>query len=254
MKKSLLRPAVFAAALKYSVPVLLGYLAIGIAFGLLLTDGGYPWWLALVMGVVMYAGAGQFIALGLFAAGTSLWEAVLVQLLVNARHLAYGISMLKRFKKAGWYKYYLIFTLSDETFALLSSLPDPADSPAADGIKPAGGGPFPGGEHQGEFMFYVSLLDQLYWLAGSVIGAAAGSLIPFNIEGVGFALTALFVVLMIEQMLRVKRPEVYIISALTAVFAVLFLPARLSLLSAIALALGLTPLWGKLIPRSGGGA
>ncbi|MDR2257721.1 MAG: AzlC family ABC transporter permease, partial [Treponema sp.] len=94
MKKGFAHPAVFTAALKYSVPVLLGYLAIGIAFGLLLADAGYPWWLALAMGVVMYTGAGQYIAVGLFASGTALWEAVLIQLVVNARHMAYGISML----------------------------------------------------------------------------------------------------------------------------------------------------------------
>jgi 4-azaleucine resistance transporter AzlC len=239
MKKSLPHPAVFTAALKYSVPVLLGYLAIGIAFGLLLVDAGYPWWLSPVMSIVMYAGAGQYIAVGLFASGTTLWEALLVQLVVNARHMAYGISMLKRFQTAGPYKYYLIFALTDETFALLSSLPE--GEGADSGLSP---------ENRGLFMFYLALLDQCYWVTGSVIGAIAGSLIPFNTEGIGFALTALFVVLMIEQMLRVRRPGVFIISALAAVLAVIFLPARLSLLSAMALSLALTPLAEKLFrPR-----
>ncbi|MDR1278511.1 MAG: AzlC family ABC transporter permease [Treponema sp.] len=238
MKKGRVHPAVFAAALKYSVPVLLGYLAIGLAFGLLIAGAAYPWWLALVMSLVMYAGAGQYIAVGLFAAGTTLWEVLLVQLVVNARHMAYGISMLKRFRQAGPYKYYLIFALTDETFALLSSLPDPAErgeGPAAGGVSP-----------EPLFMFYVSLLNQGYWVAGSVIGAIAGSLLPFNTEGIGFALTALFVVLMIEQMLRVRRPGVFVVSALAAALAVVFLPARLSLLSALALALALTPPAEKL--------
>jgi predicted branched-subunit amino acid permease len=249
MKKGLVHPAVFIRAFKYSVPVLLGYLAIGVAFGLLLTGAGYPWWLALVMSVVMYAGAGQYIAVGFFASGTALWEALLVQLVVNARHMAYGISMLKRFKKAGPYKYYLIFALTDETFALLSSLPEPAERGvnAATGTGGDAYGDMGGfSEKQGLFMFYVALLDQCYWVAGSVTGAIAGSLIPFNTEGIGFALTALFVVLMIEQMLRVKRPAVFVISALTAVLAVFFLPSRLSLLSALALSLALTPLAEKL--------
>ncbi|MDR3341492.1 MAG: AzlC family ABC transporter permease [Treponema sp.] len=204
-------------ALTYSVPVLLGYLAIGIAFGLLLVDAGYPWWLALVMSLVMYAGAGQFIAVGLFAAGAGLAEAALVQLVVNARHLAYGLSMLKRFNRAGPFKYYLIFALSDETFALLSSLPDRED--------------------RSRFMFLVALLDQGYWVIGTVIGAVAGSLLPFNIEGIGFALTALFVVLMIEQILRVRKARIFIIAALTAILTVFVLPARLSLLSAMVIAL-----------------
>jgi 4-azaleucine resistance transporter AzlC len=249
MKKRSAHPAVFTAALKYSVPVLLGYLAIGIAFGLLLVDGGYPWWLALMMSVVMYAGAGQYIAVGLFAAGTTLWEAVLVQLVVNARHMAYGISMLKHFQKTGPYKYYLIFALTDETFALLSSLPD-GENPVAE-TNPAATPSGPASENRGRFMFWVALLNQCYWVAGSLIGAIAGSLIPFDTEGIGFALTALFVVLMIEQMLRVRRPGVFIVSALTAALAVFCLPARLSLLSAMILSLALIPLAEKFFrPRS----
>ena len=113
------RKKLFLSAFKYSFPVLLGYSTIGIAFGLVLSGAGYPWPLALVMGLWMYAGAGQFIAVGLFAAGSSLWEVCLVQLVVNARHMAYGLSMLKRFSAAGRFRPYLIFSLTDETFALL---------------------------------------------------------------------------------------------------------------------------------------
>jgi 4-azaleucine resistance transporter AzlC len=250
----------FFSALKYSVPVLLGYAAIGIAFGLLLVEAGYPWWLAPVMSVVMYAGAGQYIAVGLFAAGTSLWEAALVQLVVNARHMAYGLSLLKRLKNTGPYRYYLIYALSDETFALLSSLPENGED------KKFSAGADEREGSRARFMFYVALLDQSYWVAGSVIGAAAGSLIPFNFEGIGFALTALFVVLMIEQIFRVpvaglsrpggeaaalpraaipRRAAPFIISALTAVLAVFFLPLRLSLLSAMVLSLLLVQIFDR---------
>jgi 4-azaleucine resistance transporter AzlC len=215
----------FVNAVKYSFPVLLGYLAIGVAFGLLLVDAGYPWWMSLVMGVVMYAGAGQYIAVGLFAAGAGLWEAALVQLVVNARHTAYGVTMLSRFNTAGPYKWYLIFSLSDETFALLSSLPDEGDQNSHDSATSS------------RFMFLVALLDQLYWIAGGVTGALLGTFIPFDLQGIGFALTALFVALMIEQILRVKRPGPFIISAVTAVLAVALLPSRLSLLSAMTVSL-----------------
>ncbi|MDR1986350.1 MAG: AzlC family ABC transporter permease [Treponema sp.] len=224
----------FMQALRYSVPVLLGYVAIGIAFGLLLVDAGYPWWLSLVMSLIMYAGAGQYLAVGLFAAGTTPVEAVLVQLVVNARHIAYGFSMYNRFKAAGRCKYYLIFALTDETFALLSSLPEPqGPGRGASGL----------GAHTLEarqrFMFLVALLDQGYWVMGSVIGAAAGSLLPFTMEGIGFALTALFVVLMIEQIVRVRQARIFVIAALVAVLAVFLLPSRLSLLSAMGLSLAL---------------
>jgi 4-azaleucine resistance transporter AzlC len=216
------KPAVFLAAFKYSVPVLLGYSTIGVGFGLLLTGAGYPWQLAIFMSLWMYAGAGQYIAVGLFAAGTSLVEACLIQLVVNARHIAYGFSMMKRFDSTGRFKPYLVFSLTDETFALLSSLPEKSS--------------FSGDEERRLFMFYVSILDQCYWILGSVAGSLAGTLIPFDMNGVSFALTALFVVLMIEQIRRVKRPGVFIVSGAMALLGIFFLPARISLLAAMALA------------------
>jgi len=221
-KSDLSKTKVFLEALRYSVPVLLGYSTIGIGFGLLLTRSGYPWQLALFMSLWMYAGAGQYIAAGLFAAGTNIVEACLIQLVVNARHIAYSLSMLKRFKGAGLFKPYLVFSLTDETFALLSSLPEIRE----------------GGEEERKLlMFYISILDQCYWTVGTIIGSIAGTLIPFDLKGIEFALTALFIVLMIEQILRVKRPGVFIISGITAVLGVFFLPGRLSILAALALAL-----------------
>jgi 4-azaleucine resistance transporter AzlC len=216
-------------ALRYSFPVLLGYLAIGIAFGLLLVEKDYPWYIALIMSIVMYAGAGQYIAVGLFASGASLAEMLLVQFVVNARHMAYGLTMLKRFNNAGRFKYYLIFALTDETFALLSSLPEHDDNAAGIAAQTP--------EERNRFMFLVALLDQCYWICGSVIGAAAGSLLPFDFTGIDFALTALFVVLMIEQLLRVKKARLFVISALVTILATLLLPSRLSLLSALAFSL-----------------
>jgi len=208
---------------------MLGYLAIGSAFGFLMADAGYPLWLTFVMSVGMFAGAGQFIAVGLFAAGTTLWEAVLVQLVVNARHIAYGFSMMNRFRDAGPYKLYLIFGLTDETFALLSSLPEDENREQEQQLQL---------KQRTRFMFLVTLLNQSYWIAGSMIGAIAGSLITFNAEGIGYALTALFIVLMIEQIYRIRQPGIFIISAAFAVLCVLFLPVRVSLLAAMALSLG----------------
>jgi 4-azaleucine resistance transporter AzlC len=216
-------------ALRYSFPVLVGYLTIGCAFGLLMADAGYPWWLTLVMCLFMFAGAAQFIAVGLFAAGTTLWEAALVQLVVNARHMAYGLSMMNRFRDSGPLKFYLIFGLTDETFALLSSLPDDKDTHV-----------------QANFMFLVTLLNQCYWVAGGLIGSIAGSLIPFNTEGIAYALTALFIVLMIEQMYRVRRPGIFITSAILAVLCVILLPPRVSLLGAMAFSLAISSILTKI--------
>jgi 4-azaleucine resistance transporter AzlC len=221
-------PEIFMAALRYSFPVFLGYAAIGIAFGLLLTDAGYPWWLAPLMGVVMYAGAGQYLGVGLFASGAGLAEAALLQFILNARHIAYGITMGRRINASGPFKFYLIYALSDETFALLSSLPE-GGGPGKNGSRPA-------------FMFLVALLDQCYWVAGSLTGAVAGTLIPFNMEGISFALTALFIVLMMEQMFRVRRPAPFVISAAAAALASFLLPSRFSLLAALIFSLILVQL------------
>ena len=239
------KPHIFFAAFKYSIPVLLGYLAIGFAFGLLVADAGYPWWLTVMMSVLMFAGAGQFIAVGLFAAGTTLWEAALVQLVVNARHIAYGLSMLKRMPASGFYKCYCIFGLTDETFALLSSLPE--DDKGL--LHIPGGKPIPGSDKD-RFMFLVTLLDHSYWVSGSLIGTITGSLLPFSTEGVGFALTALFIVLMLEQIFKIRKPGIFIISAIPAILGVIFLPARMSLLAALALALAVSSIvWKKSQPQ-----
>ncbi|MCL2832745.1 MAG: AzlC family ABC transporter permease [Treponema sp.] len=254
------------SAFRYSIPVLLGYIAIGMAFGLLLSDAGYPVWLALFMSLWMYAGAGQYIAVGLFVSGTAVLQACLVQLVVNARHIAYGLSMINRFPKKGPLRPYLIFSMTDETFALLSSVPsgEHRDFP-------------PPGKERDRFMFYVAILDQCYWAAGSLIGAAAGSLIPYSMDGIGFALTALFIVLFLEQVFRISKPEaaktesgkpaatvsagavsaaaasgiqkysVFAISAAAALAAGFLFPDRFALLAGMVLALILSFMFEKLL-------
>lgn len=194
----------FKEAFKTSVPVLLGYLAIGIAFGMLLVKQGYPWYLGVLMSIFIYAGAGQFIAVGLFAAGVDLVQALIITFFVNCRHMVYGLSLLDKFKGIPFKtKLYLIFSLTDETYALLTTV-NPQDS-----------------HDKSKFYFFVSFLDQLYWVLGTLIGTIAGSLIPFDFKGIDFALTALFAVLFIEQYkaCRVKTP--FILAGVSALIAIL---------------------------------
>jgi len=223
------RRKILFSAFKYTIPVLLGYSTIGVAFGLLLTGTGYPWFLAGLMSLWMFAGAGQFIAVGLFAAGTSLWEACVIQFIVNARHIAYGLSMLKLFQNTSFFKPYLVFSLTDENFALLSSLPECPE------------------RERPYFYFYISALDHSYWIIGSTIGALLGSLIPFDMSGVGFALTAMFVVLMIEQFLKIKKLGLFILSGTAALLGVFLLPGNFSLLAALVLAIVLAPFLGRIM-------
>ena len=168
-------------ALRATIPVFLGYISCGIAFGLITINAGYPWWLAPATGILIFAGAGQFLAVPLFAAGTPIPVILVTELLLNIRHIVYGLPLINQFKECRRYKPYLIYALTDETFSLLTTTTVPPDIPAED------------------YYFAVSILDQSYWVGGSLIGALVGAMIPFDMTGVDFALTALFAVLSIDQ-------------------------------------------------------
>ena len=170
-----------AAAFPCTVPVLMGYLAIGMAFGLMLQSIGYgPVWAAF-MSLTIYAGSGQYLAVDLLAAGASLLTTAVATLLVNARHLFYGISMLSTYKGMGAKKFYVIFGLTDETYSLVSQTKDLPEA------------------QRKEYCFWVTLFDQIYWIVGCVLGSLAGALLPINFEGIEFVLTALFVTMFTEQ-------------------------------------------------------
>ena len=171
----------FAAAFPATIPVLVGYLAIGLAFGLMLQSAGYGAGWAFLMSLTIYAGSGQYLGVALLAAGASLGETAFLTLVINFRHLVYGLSMLEKFRGMGLRKFYMMFSLTDETYALLNSAKPPA------GVE----------EH--DFYFAVALLDQSYWIIGSVLGALLGAALGFDTTGVDFAMTALFLVIAVGQ-------------------------------------------------------
>lgn len=203
-------------AFKVTIPVLFGYLAIGIPFGLMLVSADYPWWLAPIMSILMYAGAGQYMAVSLFAAGANLSVTAITMLLLNIRHIVYGLSLITPFKNTGKWKPYLIFALTDETYALMTSCPPPK------GINPP------------SFYGAIALLDHLYWITGSLIGALAGTLIPFSFEGVDFALTALFAVLLIDQVKKSKDWVPPLIGITVTILAIILIPSDYVLLASLA--------------------
>ena len=170
-----------AAAFPVTVPVLMGYLAIGMAFGFMLQAIGYNFIWAFFMSLTIYAGSGQYLGVTLLSTAAGLGTVALMTLLINFRHLVYGLSMLEKFRGMGWRKFYMIFSLTDETYALLASAQAPV------GVDPK------------SFYFAIALLDQSYWILGSVIGAVAGALIPVDTTGIDFAMTALFVVIAVDQ-------------------------------------------------------
>ena len=171
-----------------TIPVMTGYLVLGFGFGIVLNSSGFGIAIALAMSLFIYAGSMQYVAIGLMTAGTPLLTVALTTLMVNARHLFYGISMLEKYKNTGKRKPYLIFALTDETYSLVCT-----DNPA---IAP---------EQRNDYYLFVSLLDQLYWVTGTVLGIAIGKLVSFNSEGIDFALTALFVTVFVEQWLSTKK-------------------------------------------------
>ncbi|MBQ8210334.1 MAG: AzlC family ABC transporter permease [Clostridia bacterium] len=180
-----------------TLPVMAGYSVLSMGFGILLQSKGYGVGWALAMSCFVYAGSMQYLAVDLLAGGVSLITAALTTLMVNARHLFYGISMIDKYKNTGWKKPYLIFALTDEVYSLnCGDLPEDVDNPSL-------------------YYFLVSLFNQSYWVIGSVIGSLLGSVIPFNTEGIDFALTALFVTVFVEQWKSTKNH----IPALTGVIA-----------------------------------
>lgn len=174
------------AAFPHTVPVMAGYLALGMAFGILMDSIGKNVLWTAFSSLAVYAGSAQMLSVSLIDTAAPLLQAAMLTFVLNFRHLFYGLSLMEPYRDTGWRKPYLIFGLTDETYAILTATPVP------EGILP------------GDFYFAVTLLNQIYWVTGSVIGTLAGSLIPFPTEGVDFAMTALFVVLLVEQ---VKKKE-----------------------------------------------
>lgn len=170
-----------------TIPVMTGYLFLGFGFGIIMQQNGYNVLWSMAMSLFIFAGSMQYVGVGLLTGGASILTTALATLVVNARHLFYGISMIDAYKDTGKKKPYLIFALTDETYSLVSreKLPEGID--------------------RREYYFLVSLFDQSYWVAGTVLGALAGSLIPMNFDGIDFALTALFVTIFVEQWLSTEN-------------------------------------------------
>lgn len=170
-----------------TLPVLAGYIVLGIGFGILMQKNGYGIWWVLAMSALIYAGSMQYVGVDLLTGGATFLATALTTLMVNARHLFYGISMVDRYKGAGIKKPYMIFALTDETYSLVCTGETP------DGIEPS------------KYQFLVSLFNQSYWVTGSVLGFFLGMIIPFDTTGIDFSMTALFVTVFVQQWMDTKN-------------------------------------------------
>ena len=177
------------AAAPQTVPVFAGYLVLGIGYGIYVQSLGLPVWMPMLMGTVVYGGSLEFVLASLLLGAFAPLSAFLMALMIQARHLFYGLAMLERYKGYGLRSIYMIYAMSDETFSITCSAEPPE------------------GVDRGWFMFFITLLDQLYWVASAGLGAVVGSVLPFSTKGVDFVMTAMFVVIFLEQWRKEKRHD-----------------------------------------------
>ena len=179
--------AAFHAAFPYTIPIFAGFWFLGLAYGIYMNVSGFQFWYPMLMSLTIFAGSVEFVAVNLLLGAFNPLQALAMTLMINARHLFYGISMLDRYRGTGWKKYYLIFGMCDESFSInyTAEIPEGID--------------------KGWFMFFVTLLNHFYWFFGATLGGIFGSLIHFNTEGLDFVMTAMFVVIFLEQWLKERN-------------------------------------------------
>ena len=206
-------------AFKVSIPVLMGYCILGFAFGLLMVSMKYDIIIPILMSIFIYAGALQFLAIGFFSAKLALFDIFIASLFVNIRQAFYGLSVLDKFKDSKNLKPYLIFALTDETYGLITSIKENKNI-----------------NHK-YYYFFLSLFNQFYWVTGTILGAIFASYISFDTNGLEFSLTALFVVLAIEQYKVNKNYIPFLIGAISSILAIIFLPIANMLIASIIISL-----------------
>lgn len=217
------------AAFPYTLPIFAGFWFLGLTYGIYMNTAGFSFLYPMLMSLTIFAGSMEFVTVNLLLGAFNPIQALLMTLMINARHLFYGISMLDKYKGLGWKKVYLIFGLCDESFSI---------NYTAD---------IPNGVDKGWFMFFVTLLNQIYWVTGSTLGGIFGSLITFSTEGLEFVMTAMFVVIFLEQWLKDKNHLPALMGIGTSVICLLALGAESFIIPSMLLILAaLTFMRGKL--------
>ena len=217
----------FLTAFRDTLPVMTGYLFLGIGFGILMYEEGYGALWSSAMAIFMYAGSAQYLTVSLLANKASVISAALSVLFINARHLFYGITMLDSYRDTGKKKPYLIFALTDETYSLVTQNTPP------EGMTKTG------------YCFLVSLLDHIYWVAGCTLGGLLGKALPISFEGIEFVLTALFVTIFTEQWLSSKQHRAALIGVGSTVLCLLIFGKDIFLIPSMALIALILTLTGK---------
>ena len=218
----MMRLQALKAAFPHTIPIFAGFWFLGLTYGIYMNVSGFSFWYPALMSLLIFAGSVEFVAVSLLLGAFDPLQALFMTIVINARHLFYGISMLDRYKGTGWKKLYLIFGMCDESFSInyTAKIPENVD--------------------RGWFMFFVTLLNHMYWFTGAALGGIFGSLISFDTEGLNFVMTAMFTVIFTEQWLKDRNhtgaltgialsllclsvfgPDSFIIPAMLAIAAVL---------------------------------
>ena len=211
-------------AFPYTIPIFAGFWFLGLTYGIYMNVSGFPFWYPMLMSLTIFAGSVEFVAVNLLLGAFNPLQALAMTLMINARHLFYGISMLDKYKGTGLKKIYLIFGMCDESFSINYTADIPADV------------------DKGWFMFFVTLLNHFYWFFGATLGGVCGSLIRFDTEGLEFVMTAMFVVIFLEQWLKEKNHTSAIVGTLISVLCLtlfgpddFIIPAMLAMLGVLTL-------------------
>ena len=219
------------AAFPHTIPIFAGFWFLGMTYGIYMNASGFSFWYPMVMSAAIFAGSIEFITANMLLGAFDQIQAFLMTLMVNARHIFYGISMLDKFKGMGWKKIYLIFGMCDETFSVNYSV----DAPE--------------GVDKGWFMFFVTLLNQLYWVSGATLGAIFGTVIKFNLAGIDFAMTAMFAVIFLEQWLSEKSHASSIVGLAVSVLSLIIFGADSFIVPAMAAILLILTLSRKALEK-----
>lgn len=223
----------FIAAFPHTIPIFAGFWFLGLTYGIYMNVSGFSFWYPMFMSLTIFAGSIEFVTVSFLMGIFNPLQALAMTLMINARHLFYGISMLDKFKGTGWKKFYLIFGMCDESFSINYT----ADIPK--------------GVDKGWFMFFVTLLNHFYWFFGAALGGIFGSMIHFNTEGLDFVMTAMFVVIFMEQWLKDKEHTSAVLGILLSLFCLIIFGADSFMIPAMLAILGVLTLLRGRIEKGG---
>lgn len=219
--------AAFFAAFPNTIPILAGFLFLGIAYGIYMNQSGFKFYYPMFMSFIIFAGSVEFATVSWLLGSFDPVNIFFLTLMINARHLFYGLSMLEKYNIPGWKKLYLIYGMCDESFSINATVDVPKDI------------------DKGLFMFFVTMLNQIYWVAGATIGGIFGSFIPFDTKGIEFVMTALFVVIFLENWLKEKDHSASVIGLFISFICLtvfkgtnLIIPSMIIILSVLTLLRG----------------